>query len=176
MSVHALHSLYGGRSARLGVPQADREQVVLTPTWMVEQLRAVEGAISLDPCTSPDNPVRARAFCALELGRDGLRRSWRCRGPFYCNPPYSDLQVWLEKALAEHKRGARGWVLGPVRTQRRWFLPLLRARGVRVFCLAPITFQGHAQTFPGPLFIAGYGIEVPRLVNARGAPMITGRL
>lgn len=155
-----------------------REQTVFTPEWLIAQLRAVEGVIGLDPCTTPANPVQA-VVCCTGAGPedDGKVAPWHLAasvGPFYVNPPYAELRAWLTKARDEHAAGARGWLLGPFRPQRGWFLPLLA--GLDVALLRPFAFVGHDSAFPAPLFLAGYGVRIPELVDERGRALITGHL
>ena len=63
-----------------------------TPPELYAELDA-EFRFDMDPC-----PLDASALAGASLwGRDGLRLDWRARCVF-CNPPYSDIGPWLEKA------------------------------------------------------------------------------
>lgn len=52
---------------------------------------------SLDAAATPAN-AKCRSFFTEEI--DGLEQSW-CFGRVWCNPPYSQIKAWVEKAWAE---------------------------------------------------------------------------
>lgn len=167
MTSTALPSLYGGKVAKkralagnVGVAPEKREQTVLTPRWFVDQL----GPISLDPCTTAENPLDAQVFCTSEDEVHGLVAPWRrVPGLFFANPPYDELEAWLAKARAEWLLGARGYLLGPTRPHREWFGSLVE--GLEVANLRPLRFVGHKSGFPAPLCLVCYGVPVPRLLD-----------
>lgn len=51
---------------------------------------------TLDPCTTSDNPLRTRYF--LTIYEDGLLSSWGYDSSVFMNPPYSNVEPWVEKA------------------------------------------------------------------------------
>lgn len=55
------------------------------------------GPFTLDAAAAPHNAKVAKFFTRAD---DGLRQSW-ARERVWCNPPYSGLGDWLEKAWAE---------------------------------------------------------------------------
>jgi len=83
-----------------------------TPTWLMEIL-CPPG--TFDPC-----PVNPRF--------DGLQVVWE--GNVYCNPPYSQAEQWVGKALAEKRRdpNRRIIMLLPNWTDRLWFQKLQAER------------------------------------------------
>jgi len=74
---------------------------------------------TLDPCTSPNNPLGIRKF--FTENDDGLSQSWGGEVVFV-NPPFSNIKRWMEKAVSEHVNNAAAIVcLVPSRTDTRWF-------------------------------------------------------
>jgi hypothetical protein len=164
---NALHSLYGGAQAREGSALAgnvggqEREQEVCTPDWIVDVVRRTFGGeIALDPCapSKPENPLIAVGN--YTEADNGLLLPWRDRS--YFNPPYADLQAWLEKAAHEARHGFRIVGLFPHRPHRRWFHPPLR--GAEVVSLNyNVKFRGHKNAFPAPLDLVGWNCSIPDL-------------
>lgn len=83
----------------------------------------------------------------------------------FANPPFSDLEEWLAKALAEANREAapRIVVLAPWRSHRAWFLDALKAspRRPAVTFEPGVRFVGHAAKFPAPIALVAWGCVVP---------------
>lgn len=83
----------------------------------------------------------------------------------FANPPFSDLEEWLAKALAEANRedAPRIVVLAPWRSHRAWFLDALKASPRRpTVTLEPgVRFVGHAAKFPAPIALVAWGCVVP---------------
>lgn len=153
-------------AGNVGKPASEREQTVLTPPELVDQLRKLVNApLALDPATVPENPLNAAFFRTgnAALGPDdcGKAANWAqlCRvvcGWWWCNPPFDDLAGWMHKARAEESRGASGYLLGPTRPHRAWFANGLPRSG-QYLQLAPFAFVGSKSAFPAPLFLAAYG-------------------
>lgn len=93
-----------------------------TPAWLIELVTDALGPIVLDPCTEPDNPTGARHFFALPE-RDGLTCAWGTFGGLvWCNPPFSALLTWAERAAEEVREyGAEIVILTPVDSTTRWY-------------------------------------------------------
>jgi len=76
--------------------------------------------------------------CPLgSTGMDGLLRDWGDRT--FANIPYSAPSPWIEKAIAEARRGKRIVLLVRVDTSTKWWLKLIQA-GARFAC-----FQGRVD-------------------------------
>lgn len=81
--------------------------------------------------------------CPLAGDANGLMRSWA--SPCFCNPPYSDIGPWMEKAVLEWKAGATVVMLVPSRTCTRWWHEYaMKATEIR-FCRGRLKF-GSAKT------------------------------
>lgn len=137
-----------------------------TPDWLIGTVRLL-GRISLDPCTSPDNPVGAVVFFAPP--DDGLALDWdgyRFGGLVWVNPPYGRaLEDWARKVVAEAERRANIALLTPARPGNRWFeLLWSRARAV-CFLRGRLTFKGAPGPAPFPSMLWWFG-EHPRVFEA----------
>lgn len=67
-----------------------------TPDDIFKKLDA-EFKFNLDPCATKENAKCQRFFTKKN---DGLKMSWGGQRVF-CNPPYSEISVWVEKAYKE---------------------------------------------------------------------------
>ena len=138
-----------------------RRNAWLTPSPFVEEIRtAFGGTVDLDPCTETTNPTGARRF--YTAADDGLRRRWR--GRIFVNPPYSPLEPWIDKAIAEARRGARIYMLVPVRTDAVYHQRLLAAATDVVFLRGRLRFtqaDGAASSGPAAFgsMVVGLGIS-----------------
>lgn len=74
--------------------------------WVVENVLEPRGRgrFGLDVCASADN---AKAPSWFNKSMNGLEQSWATLdlAPAWCNPPFKDVQPWLEKAHGEAKFG-----------------------------------------------------------------------
>jgi hypothetical protein len=94
-------------------PQGDSYQ---TPEWM-KQYPATEFRWDYDPC--PFNPTYNPA-----KDGDGLLTDWSGK-IVYCNPPYSNIEPWVRKAIASK---CTTIFLLPCRSDTAWFRLFLDAK------------------------------------------------
>lgn len=87
-----------------------------TPEYVYKQF----GYIDLDPCSGIDTKIASTNW-AIERGEDGLKREWF--GFVYCNPPFSQKEIWAEKMIAH----GNGILMLPERGSAPWFGPLATA-------------------------------------------------
>lgn len=99
-----------------------------TPDYFKELILAEYGP-TFDPC--PCNPQF-----------DGLTIEWGARN--FVNPPFSNIEPWVRKALVEREHGRESVLLLPVRTSVKYFRKLiipnaskLRFLGSRVAFVSP---------------------------------------
>jgi site-specific DNA-methyltransferase (adenine-specific) len=64
--------------------------------------------------------------CPLNSQFDGLKISWKNKNVF-CNPPYSDISIWVDKVIHESKKVKDVKFLVPARTDTRWFHKLVES-------------------------------------------------
>lgn len=68
--------------------------------------------------------------CPLNPNFNGLEIEWG--GVNFCNPPYSKLKLWIEKAYREYKKGKTVVMLIPSRTDTRaWHDYIMKANEIR---------------------------------------------
>jgi hypothetical protein len=72
----------------------------ITPASVFEPLRD-EFAFTLDAAANATNRKVPQFY---DLANDGLVQSWGSNR-VWCNPPYSNIRPWVEKAWAEHRGG-----------------------------------------------------------------------
>lgn len=95
-------------------------QTAITPAYVLDPVRAMlGGAIGLDPCTTPDNPVAAERFYAPP--QDGAALPWDA-DTIWCNPPYGKArEPWVGRCVEAGVAGRRVVLLIPAHTDTRAF-------------------------------------------------------
>lgn len=97
------------------------DQTQFTPGYVLERVVSdLGGSISLDPCTTPDNPVGARFFYTEE--QNGLIQPWRGHETIFVNPPYGKArEPWVERCVSVSAYGSKVILLMPAATDTRIF-------------------------------------------------------
>lgn len=72
---------------------------------------------SVDAAASPAN-AKCKQFWTLS--QNGLEQSWAGHR-VWCNPPYSDIRPWVQKAWAENKAAISVLLLPANRTDQTWW-------------------------------------------------------
>lgn len=140
---------------RLAALFSCRSDVWATPRVVVDEWARRVGPFVLDVSASVDNACAPRFYTERD---DGLRQSWvedAAGGTIWCNPPYSDVNAWVAKAIREHVAGARIVMLLPSRTDTRWFHELLEEPRCSLhFLRRRLTFGNAAHPAPFPSLVA----------------------
>lgn len=104
------------------------------------------GGFTVDVAAAPHNARCARYY---DIETDGLAHSWADE-LVWCNPPYSSIRPWVEKAWAEYTR-TRGIVmlLPANRTEQSWWQDLVEPFRDRI--TSPFGPQFTAEFLPGRL-------------------------
>lgn len=90
---------------------APEKDLAQTPWWFIESLEDLMGGrFTLDACAL-EQTKKARHYYNLEEGRDGLKEDWS--ELTWCNPPFSDILPWLQKAFQEARLGNTSCVIMP---------------------------------------------------------------
>lgn len=96
-----------------------------TPTEFIRTLQnAIDGPFDLDPCSGAEpTPIAENRFT---IDDNGLAQDWTGYETVYVNPPYSDLDSWLQKVHTEHRNPDEDapnliMVLVPGNTSTQWF-------------------------------------------------------
>jgi phage N-6-adenine-methyltransferase len=109
---------------------------------------------TVDVAASAHNAKLPRYF---SIEDDGLSRSWAGER-VWCNPPYSSIGPWVEKAWAEHERAELIVMLLPAnRTEQGWWQDLVEPRRDRPgsplrveFLRGRLRFIAHGRSEVGP--------------------------
>lgn len=91
--------------------------------------------------------------CPLKSDEDGLQRAWS--GRVFCNPPYSNIDGFIRKALWHLHAGdvELAVFLIPARTDTAWFHDYCYGKAEIRFCRGRIKFQGAKWTAPFPSMV-----------------------
>lgn len=88
-------------------PEKDLAQ---TPTWLVKSIEDfLHLRFELDACANKETAKCNKYYSLVERRQDGLVLPWN--NTTYCNPPYSDIQPWINKASIEAQRNGNTSVL-----------------------------------------------------------------
>lgn len=120
-----------------------------TPQALFDSLDA-EFHFDLDACASEDNHKCERWFSKEE---DGLKQNWGgCH--VFCNPPYSKISKWVEKAYRETRQdGTVVVLLIPARTDTRYFHNYIYHRSEIRFVNGRLRFSGATVNAPFPSMV-----------------------
>jgi len=122
----------------------------ITPDWLIDELKQ-EFDFKLDVCTTKDNPLNIEQFFWYPEW-DGLNycNDWQTWS--YCNPPYSEVAVWVERAFHERSHGNHTVMLLPARTDTIWFHEYIYNKpNVEIrFLKGRLKFKGTKNSAPFP--------------------------
>ena len=91
-------------------PQTEQD-CAQTPWWFISSIEDYTSlSIELDVCCAPST-AKTKNFLSLDIGLNGLYTSWDYVN--WCNPPYSDITPWVQKASEESVRGNTTLMLIP---------------------------------------------------------------
>lgn len=142
-----------------------------TPEYILGWVREI-GLIALDPCTSWDNPTRAKRFFTEE--DDGLESLWFGAGQTglaFVNPPYNEIANWADRMAAEGcSNGTELVALVPARTDTKWFQKIATADAI-AFLIGRVKFEYGENALslssaPFPSCLAYWGPNVDRFEAA----------
>lgn len=91
--------------------------------------------------------------CPINPQSDGLTAEWK---PLtYVNPPYSEIRIWLEKALVEIHRGHTHLAifLVPARVDTKWFQELIYGQHAYKFIRGRLKFGDSKNSAPFPSMV-----------------------
>jgi len=108
-----------------------KNDALQTPEWVYRSL----GTFDLDPCAGPTSQIATENY-RLHDGQDGLSLEWS--GFVWCNPPFSQKEIWAEK-MTDHGNGI---LILPERGSAPWFGPLAKRCGCYFVMGKKINFIG----------------------------------
>lgn len=120
-----------------------------TPQSVFDELDR-EFHFTIDAAASAENAKCDRYYSAED---SGLEKNWEGESVF-CNPPYSKIKEWVEKAHDEGQKDNTVVVLlVPARTDTRWFHDYIHYRAEVRFIKGRLCFSGSKTTAPFPSMI-----------------------
>ncbi len=136
------------------------EQTVCTPRDFLDAVENRFGRIQWDCAATRDNGVTHNMLSYFGPdhvnpdNRDGLTALWTSDCLHWCNPPFSKIGPWVEKAASS---GANVLMLLPASVGSEWFAAHVH-RKAYVLALSPrLTFNGHTDPYPKDLMLLVYG-------------------
>ena len=128
-----------------------------TPQELFDELDR-EFHFNLDPCATEENHKCEKYFTKED---DGRKKSWG-GAVVFCNPPYSEIDKWVQKAWYESRQDNTVVVLLiPARTDTRYFHNYILNRAEVRFVKGRITFGEAKNHAPFPSMIVIFrGAEV----------------
>lgn len=120
-----------------------------TPQKIFDELND-EFDFNLDPCATDENHKTPNYFTKEN---SGLSHYWGgCR--VFCNPPYSQISAWVEKAYEEgHKPNTIVVLLIPARTDTRYFHDYILHRSEIRYIKGRLKFGNQKNSAPFPSMI-----------------------
>ena len=102
---------------------------------------------NLDPCSTEENHKCEKYFTIAE---NGLEKNWGGYRVF-CNPPYSEISKWVEKAFRETRNdNTLVALLIPSRTDTRYFHDYIYQRAEIRFVKGRLKFGDGKNSAPFP--------------------------
>jgi len=130
-----------------------------TPGWVY---RAI-GPFDLDPCAGEATDIGEVNWWDGR-GECGLSREWF--GMVYCNPPFSQKELWIQK-MVEHGSGI---LILPERGSAPWFGPLAKAAGGYFVMGRKINFIGGSSSNNVGSCLFPFGEEAVSRIARSGLP------
>lgn len=118
------------------------EQVVRTPPEFLNAVKSLLGIhhFAIDLSALEENAVAERCYTPTH---SGLIHPWYTGAASwgFCNPEYSDIAPWVEKAAQETRRArANSAVLIPASVGSNWWADYVHAQAMVLFLKGRITF------------------------------------
>lgn len=113
-----------------------------TPQALFDELHS-EFEFTLDVAASKANAKCPEFYTADD---DGLQQPWH--GTVWCNPPYSEIRPWLDKAVSESVNGVTSVFLLPSATDTKWFHEVVLPYAEIRFLPGRLKFEGQKQNAP----------------------------
>lgn len=106
-----------GNKAHTGQEETSKDQW-RTPKEIINFCQGYGVDFTLDAAASSENAICEKYF---SIADNALIQSWETSGTVWCNPPYSNIGAWINKAIEESEKGAEIIMLVPNSTDTAWF-------------------------------------------------------
>jgi hypothetical protein len=136
-----------------------KNDILQTPKYVIDAL----GPFDLDPCSGANTNI-GKVNWWDGRGEDGLEKEWF--GFVWCNPPFSQKEVWSKKMI-EHNNGI---LILPERGSAPWFGPLAESAGIYFVMGKKIDFIGGPSSNNLGSVLFPFGDEAIRRVENSGLP------
>lgn len=97
---------------------ADNKDHWETPKPIFEEISQAVGGFDLDVAASDENHLCDRYFTAET---NALAHDWITKKKWWCNPPFSLKEQFLQKAVEQLEKGYEGVMLLPSSQEAEWF-------------------------------------------------------
>lgn len=128
-----------------------------TPPEFLLAVRRLLGiqAFAWDVAASPENAV---AHWYYTQANSGLTNPWAADGWNWCNPPFGDIEPWVQRAaVLQSTAGVCTAVLIPASVDANYWEKWVHARAAVHFVQGRIQFVGAEYNYPKPLALCLYG-------------------
>lgn len=135
---------------------------VATPPALYDDLDAYF-AFDFDPCPLDTDTTMF----------DGLQAEWGISN--FVNPPYSDVAVWIRKALEQRQQTV---MLIPAKMSTKYWRELVWPNADRIyFFMKGVKFVGYKREFPAPMsvvvFFSASASLLPNITSLGGLPVVS---
>lgn len=121
-----------------------------TPKDLFDKLNNIF-SFTLDPCATVNN-AKCKKFYTKD--QNGLLKSWKNETVF-CNPPYSQIKLWVKKCYEEFKLNKVTVILLlPARTDTKYFHEFISGNALLFFIKGRLHFNNSINSAPFPSIIA----------------------
>ncbi|WP_299136359.1 DNA N-6-adenine-methyltransferase [uncultured Tenacibaculum sp.] len=136
-----------------------KNDTLRTPQYVIDAL----GTIDLDPCAGKNTKIGKTNWWDGR-GEDGLQKEWF--GFVYCNPPFSQKEIWAKKMIEY----GNGILILPERGSAPWFGPLAKACKKYFVMGKKINFEGGSSSNNCGSALFLFGDEAVNRINNSGLP------
>jgi hypothetical protein len=136
-----------------------KNDVLQTPEWIYKSF----GLFDIDPCAGENTNI---ATTNWRGGRNenGLEKKWS--GFIWCNPPFSQKEIWIKKMIAHNN----GILILPERGSAPWFGPLAESAGKYFVMGKKINFIGGSSSNNLGSVLFPFGGEAVKRIENSGLP------
>jgi phage N-6-adenine-methyltransferase len=136
------------------------KQDVQTPPGFLAAVRSLLQISDFDLDVAADSTNAVVPFYYDEQ-TNGLDMPWVVDGWAWCNPPYSKIRPWVERAYEQSQQGAKIAVLVPAAVGSNWWRDWVHAKAHIHLLNGRIRFVGHTAGYPKDLALLLYAQDRP---------------